>query len=368
MNCEINCTSCGLVAYYHFNNGTAGGTNTGLNTASDASGNGNTGTLYNFALSGSTSNWVAPGAVTSGNTCLSVVPNSCTANPANICPGSSSTINLNGGTLASGANWYWYTGSCGGTYIISGSSPTLSPTSTTTFWVRAEGTANTTSCVSITVTILTSPTVPSQATATPTIICNGGNAFLNASCSVGIIRWWNSPTGGSLLGKSGSGSNFFVSPTVSTVYYAEAYAPCGVSSSRLPDTLIVSGLPTPTSATVSPGVISCGAPISLSALSSSNFINWYTTASGGTPVGTSESGTNLVLSPTSTTTYYAESVNGTPAGSQSFNYSGSIVTWSVPSAITSITIDARGASGGNVSGYTPGYGAQDGRNVYRNTR
>ncbi|MCG2786860.1 MAG: BspA family leucine-rich repeat surface protein, partial [Anaerolineae bacterium] len=48
----------GLVAYYKFDHGTAGGTNTGITTAIDSSGNIYNGTLNNFALTGATSNWV----------------------------------------------------------------------------------------------------------------------------------------------------------------------------------------------------------------------------------------------------------------------------------------------------------------------
>lgn len=47
-----------LIQYYKFNQGTASGTNTGVNTLTDISGNNRTGTLYNFALNGATSNWV----------------------------------------------------------------------------------------------------------------------------------------------------------------------------------------------------------------------------------------------------------------------------------------------------------------------
>ena len=61
MNIEPN-TSTGLVASYHFNEGIADGNNAGITTATDASGNGNDGTLNNFALNGSTSNWVAGNA------------------------------------------------------------------------------------------------------------------------------------------------------------------------------------------------------------------------------------------------------------------------------------------------------------------
>ncbi len=48
----------GLVAYYDFNSGIAGINNAGLTTLNDKSVNGTNGTLYNFALSGNSSNWV----------------------------------------------------------------------------------------------------------------------------------------------------------------------------------------------------------------------------------------------------------------------------------------------------------------------
>jgi len=51
-------TSSSLPSYYKFNQGTSNGTNTGLTSLTDASGNSNTGTLYNFALTSTTSNWV----------------------------------------------------------------------------------------------------------------------------------------------------------------------------------------------------------------------------------------------------------------------------------------------------------------------
>jgi Concanavalin A-like lectin/glucanases superfamily/Putative metal-binding motif len=49
----------GLTAYYKFDQGVAGASNTGVNTLTDISGNNRTGTLTNFALNGATSNWVA---------------------------------------------------------------------------------------------------------------------------------------------------------------------------------------------------------------------------------------------------------------------------------------------------------------------
>ncbi|MDB5267267.1 MAG: C-terminal target protein [Hymenobacter sp.] len=48
----------GLLVYYNFDRGTAGGNNAGVTTLPNLAGSGYTGTLSNFTLSGSTSNWV----------------------------------------------------------------------------------------------------------------------------------------------------------------------------------------------------------------------------------------------------------------------------------------------------------------------
>ena len=58
MNAEFTVAQPNLVAYYKFNQGVAGGTNTAVTTLEDFTTNHN-GTLLNFALAGSTSNWVA---------------------------------------------------------------------------------------------------------------------------------------------------------------------------------------------------------------------------------------------------------------------------------------------------------------------
>jgi hypothetical protein len=64
---DMHSTGCGdakgLVAYYPFNQGIAGGNNNNVVTADDITSNNNDGTLHNFALMGSKSNWVtgAPG-------------------------------------------------------------------------------------------------------------------------------------------------------------------------------------------------------------------------------------------------------------------------------------------------------------------
>lgn len=60
-----------LIAYYKFNQGYDGVSNTGITSLTDSAGS-NNGTLTNFALSGATSNWKSGSPVTTGNTCTTL--------------------------------------------------------------------------------------------------------------------------------------------------------------------------------------------------------------------------------------------------------------------------------------------------------
>jgi hypothetical protein len=59
MNTELAGNEPGLVTYYNFNQGVPGGSNTGITSVTDNTSNNNNGTLNNFALTGTTSNWVS---------------------------------------------------------------------------------------------------------------------------------------------------------------------------------------------------------------------------------------------------------------------------------------------------------------------
>jgi len=72
-------------------------------------------------------------------------------------------------------------------------------------------------------------------------------------------------------------------------------------------------------------------------------------------IGTSASGVNFPVTPAATTTYYAEAAaGGGLPGSQTFSYIGSIVNWTVPAGVTSITATAKGAQGGQYAIANPG--------------
>ncbi len=65
-------------------------------------------------------------------------------------------------------------------------------------------------------------TTPSNVTATPSVYCAGGTVNLSAISAGNNIDWYTQPSGGVLLGSSGSGANFAVTPAGTTTYYAEA--------------------------------------------------------------------------------------------------------------------------------------------------
>lgn len=83
----------------------------------------------------------------------SVAAATATRNKNNICPGISVQLGITGGSLGTNGAWRWYTGSPGGTLVGSGSTLTVTPSVTTTYYIRAEGDCNTTTDQSVTVTI-----------------------------------------------------------------------------------------------------------------------------------------------------------------------------------------------------------------------
>jgi uncharacterized repeat protein (TIGR01451 family) len=83
----------------------------------------------------------------------SVAPTGATINKNNICAGINAGLTRVGGTLGTNANWNWYSGSCNGTLVGTGTTITVAPLVTTTYYVRADGDCNSTTCQMITVFI-----------------------------------------------------------------------------------------------------------------------------------------------------------------------------------------------------------------------
>jgi hypothetical protein len=109
-----------------------------------------------------------------------------------ICSGGSTNISVTGGSLGTGATWKWYVGGCGsGASIGNTATINVSPTTTTTYYVRAEGDCGTTSCASVTVTVKNPSVAPTGASAVSPTICFGQSTNISVTGgSLGTNAVW----------------------------------------------------------------------------------------------------------------------------------------------------------------------------------
>jgi hypothetical protein len=95
-----------------------------------------------------------PGPVWSFSVCAAPsTPSNIQATPSTICSGQCSTLSA---TVSAGETVDWFTGSCGGTAVAGGASPSVCPTSTATYYARARNTSTgcvSTACASIMVNV-----------------------------------------------------------------------------------------------------------------------------------------------------------------------------------------------------------------------
>ena len=100
-------------------------------------------------------------------------------------------FDVNGG-LGEGADWEWYTGSCGGTSIGTGPSIIVNPNTTTTYYVRGEGECGNSDCEEITI-IVNDPPVASASNNGP-LTCGTTTVTLTASPSGLTYEWSDAST------------------------------------------------------------------------------------------------------------------------------------------------------------------------------
>jgi len=99
------------------------------------------------------------GAVWIFKTCSPADVPTITAADSLQCGGMNNTLSIAGGNLNDNLNWQWYSGTCGGTFVGSGASISVSPTLTTTYYARGEGGCGQIgSCGSITISVIPAPT------------------------------------------------------------------------------------------------------------------------------------------------------------------------------------------------------------------
>eukprot|EP01035_Chromulina_nebulosa_P021303 gene21303-27600_t len=226
MNCNI-AQNANLIAYYRFDNGIANGTNTGLTKAIDYSGNNNCGTLNNFNLTGTTSNYV-PGAVGNCNT-IDVTPASITGS-SSVCETNTITLsNTNPGGIWQSSNTSVATVNTSGV-VLGVSSGTVAISYTYL-------------CTTVTQTITVNP-LPNAGTISGTAnVCLGGETTLSTSSTM-TGSWSSTNTAvGTVAALTGAFTGISVGTT--TISYTVTNG-CGTNAS----TIVATVNPLPVAGTI----------------------------------------------------------------------------------------------------------------------
>ncbi|QIX60222.1 T9SS type A sorting domain-containing protein [Hymenobacter sp. BT18] len=198
--------------------------------------------------------------------------------------------------------------------------------------------------------------------------CGPGAVTLQAQGTQlnGAYRWYTTATGGTPI--SGVTSDTY-SPvlTATTTYYVSATAPCGdFETARVAVTGTINPVPGAPSTTSNercgPGTVTLAA----AGTPAGGSHRWYTTATGGTPIGGATTATYTTPSLTGTTTYYVSTVSS--AGCESATRRAVVATINpIPAAPTTtsnercgpgtISLQAAGApTGGTYRWYTAATG------------
>jgi len=135
---------------------------------------------------------------------------------ASICAGESVTFALAGGQLGGASQWVWYADSCGGTSVGTGDTITITPDSSGTWFVRAEGCDASSFCVSGSVAVEQAPTGPAIQ------LLFGDTLF--ASTEADSYQWY---LDGAAIPNA---TNQWLVPTASGLYTVEALGPNGCPS------------------------------------------------------------------------------------------------------------------------------------------
>jgi|GEM_PF-2918745 len=191
MSCEIPVSTDGLLADYHFNEGTASGSNSGVITLTDASGNGYDGTLSDFDLTGSASNWIAPGGVATGTNCGPFSYPAINSNPVDqsICSGINTSFSVTASGTSLSYQWQVNTGSGYANVVNTSVYSNATSAALTVTNPDASLNGNTYQCIvsgcgpsvtstAATLTVKISPTVSITGTTT---ICSGTNTTLTGN-------------------------------------------------------------------------------------------------------------------------------------------------------------------------------------------
>lgn len=318
---------------YAWSNGGSGTSVTGLCTGSytvtSTDGNGCTGTTT-FSISATSTTSTAP-------TGISAAPST------TICAGTSVTLTQSGGALGTGANYQWYSSGCGSGPVGSGSSISVTPGSTTTYYVRAVGTCNTTTCASVTITV---NAIPSS-----TFTYNGnqclGNGFNFTNTGSSGTYSWTFPSGSPSSSTANNVSG--VTWSAAGTYIISHTVTSSGCASTATQSITVYPLPAVSASGTNP-LCNGGCTGTLSSSGSGGTPGYSYSWSGGLGAGATKSS---VCAGTYTVT--VSDINGCSATNSATISNPAILTASATATAASCNGTCNGTLSASGSGGTPGY-------------
>ncbi|HEX9459992.1 MAG TPA: hypothetical protein VGA84_12645 [Thermoanaerobaculia bacterium] len=260
------------------------------------------------------------------------------AAPTSIPNGQSSTISVNA-TGSGPLTYQWFVGNSGDTSSPIGSATnsfvTVSPTVTTSYWVRVTGQcAPVADSRNVTVTVTCSPIASQGVIAQPSTINSGQSSTLFFSTTGSgpfAIQWYTGGQGDTSNPIPGATStSTVVSPVVTTGYWVRVSAPCGSQDGST--VVIVNGtVCTAPSITTQPASssISAGSPVTLTVSASGTApftYQWYIGDKGDVShpiLGATLA--SLTQSPAATTKYWVR-VSNSCSGTQSADSNAATIT------------------------------------------
>ncbi len=273
----------------------------------------------------------------------SATPPSSITGTTNLCSGQTATLTANGGNSAT----QWFEGSCSGTLVGTGSSITISPTSTTTYYANNPGSGciSASTCAQLTVNVNPPPSAPTVSANGPTTFCSGSNVLLTSSMSSG--NTWSTGETTQSITVTTSGS------------YTVTVGSSGCSATSTPIIVNVTSPTTPTISANGPTSFCPGGSVTLtsSASSGNTWSNGETTqsitvtTSGNYTVTSSNSGCSATSTPINVTITTPVTPTISANGPTTFCAGGSVTltsssatnnSWSTGETTQSITVTSAG--------------------------
>ena len=164
---------------------------------------------------------------------LSVVPTGISPSPVRVCPDGSATITQTGGSLGTNAQWRWYRNDALTELEGEGESIEIRPPFASSYYVRAEGTCNSTDPVHVDAIVNTVSSAADGILMEPDVssICRDTRIMLrvqNGRLGDGAHWAWYTGSCGDGNHLMGTGDTLSDTPAATTSYFVRAEGGCGV--------------------------------------------------------------------------------------------------------------------------------------------